>query len=298
MKIDSSMIMAADAFDFLTSLEPNSIDLIVSSPPYFIGKEYDTSLKVDDFISAHETIAPMLYNAIKPGGSICWQVGHHVSENISVPLDALVYMTFNKLENLYHRNRIIWTFGHGAHARRRFSGRHESILWFTKGKEYYFELDAARIPQKYPGKRSYKGPKKGQFSGNPRGKNPSDVWEIPNVKANHVEKTEHPCQFPVALAQRLVRALCPPDGCVVDPFMGSGTVAVAAALESRAFMGCDREPRYVKIAVDRLENLAKGRLRVRSLEQPIYQPSPGAAVANTPPHFSTSEQSSHYEEAN
>ena len=118
------------------------------------------------------------------------------------------------------------------------------------------------------------------------------------MKANHVEKTEHPCQFPVALAQRLVRALCPPDGCVVDPFMGSGTVAVAAALESRAFMGCDREPRYVKIAVDRLENLAKGRLRVRSLEQPIYQPSPGAAVANTPPHFSTSEQSSHYEEAN
>ena len=84
--------------------------------------------------------------------------------------------------------RVIWTFEHGAHARKRLSGRHETVLWYTKGDNYEFNLDQIRIPQKYPGKRHYKGPNRGELSGNPLGKNPGDVWSIPNVKANHVEK--------------------------------------------------------------------------------------------------------------
>ncbi len=211
-----------DAFNFLQRIEPNSVDLIVSSPPYCMGKEYDTSLDLDDFISAHKKLAPLLIRALRAGGSLCWQVGHHVKDGIVTPLDALVYPIFAS-KQLLLRNRIVWTFGHGAHAKRRFSGRHETILWFTKGRRYQFNLDAVRVPQKYPGKRHYKGPKKGQLSGNPKGKNPSDVWAIPNVKSRHVEKTAHPCQFPVALVQRLIRGLVKPGGLIVDPFMGSGS---------------------------------------------------------------------------
>src|ERR1041384_3300304 len=92
------------------------------------------------------------------------------------------------------------------------------FLRYSKGRRYRFDLNAVRVPQKYPGKKHYKGPKKGKLSGNPKGKNPSDVWEIPNVKSRHVEKTKHPCQFPVALVQRLVRALTLPGSLVVDPF--------------------------------------------------------------------------------
>jgi adenine-specific DNA-methyltransferase len=194
-----------DAFEFLAKLKPGSADLIMSSPPYCMGKEYDRSARVDDFISDHKRLAPLLVRALKDGGSLCWQVGHHVRNGVTVPLDALVYEIFAKQEDLFLRNRIVWTFGHGVHASRRFSGRHEIILWFTKGHDYYFDLDAVRVPQKYPGKRHYKGPKKGEWSGNPSGKNPSDVWEIPNVKSRHVEKTAHPCQFPVALVQRVIR---------------------------------------------------------------------------------------------
>src|SRR5271155_3291541 len=76
------------------------------------------------------------------GGSICWQVGHHVSKNVEIPLDALIYGIFAKSESLKLRNRIVWTFGHGEHCRRRFSGRHETVLWFTKGDGYHFDLDA------------------------------------------------------------------------------------------------------------------------------------------------------------
>ncbi len=277
-----------DAFKFLAKLKTGSVDLIVSSPPYCMGKAYDTSASVKDFIADHERLAPLLVRALRDGGSLCWQVGHHVKNGVVVPLDALVYKIFADQEELLLRNRIVWTFGHGVHASRRFSGRHETILWFTKGHEYYFNLDAVRVPQKYPGKRHYKGPKKGEWSGNPLGKNPSDVWEIPNVKSRHVEKTDHPCQFPVALVQRLIKALAKDGGLVVDPFMGSGTSAVAAILEGRRFSGCDIAAAYLKIARARLAKIRKGRKIHRPLNKPIFTPRGTEAVASRPPHFWTS----------
>lgn len=274
-----------DAFDFLEELEPGTVDLIVSSPPYCMGKEYDTSDSIEDFKADHQRLAPLLLRALRDGGSLCWQVGHYVRSGITVPLDAVVYAIFSEQEGLFLRNRIVWTFGHGVHASRRLSGRHESILWFTKGHNYLFNLDTIRVPQKYPGKRHYKGPKRGQLSGNPLGKNPSDVWEIPNVKSRHIEKTAHPCQFPVALAQRLVRALTNPLGLVVDPFVGSGSSAVAAALEGRSFLGCDIETQYLEIARDRLNAIGTGKAMFRPLNRPIYEPSGNEAVSKRPSHF-------------
>lgn len=116
------------------------------------------------------------------------------------------------------------------------------------------------------------------------GKNPGDVWDIPNVKARHVEKTEHPCQFPVALAARLIRALCPANGLVVDPYMGSGSTGVAALIERRRFLGADIVPSYVEIASTRLSAAESGRLRVRA-DAPTQLPIRTQAVAQRPPHF-------------
>jgi adenine-specific DNA-methyltransferase len=141
------------------------------------------------------------------------------------------------------------------------------------------------VPQKYPGKRHYKGPKKGELSGNPLGKNPSDVWEIPNVKANHIEKTDHPCQFPVALVQRLIRALVTANGLVSDPFLGSGTSAVAASVEDRRFIGCDIQPEYIVIARKRVVDAKTRKPSVRPVERPIFVPINTQAVAKRPAHF-------------
>lgn len=250
-----------------------------------MGKEYETSQDIADFKSTHLSLAPLLVRALKDGGSLCWQVGHHVRNGVTLPLDAIVYQIFADQPELLLRNRIIWVFRHGVHANRRFSGRHETVLWFTKGQEYEFNLDAVRVPQKYPGKKHYKGAKKGLFSGNPRGMNPSDVWEIPNVKARHVEKTEHPCQYPVALVQRLIKALVPLGGLIVDPFLGSGTSAVAAVAESCRFIGCDRNARYTAIARRRVKQIQSGLKNFRPLDKPIHKPSKNDAVAIRPPHF-------------
>lgn len=284
-KLPDISLRVQDAFELLKSLPSRCADLVVSSPPYHVGKEYDVSTSAKDFFDIHMRLAPELNRVLRPGGSLCWQVGHHAKDGVIVPLDALVYPAFSTQKELRLRNRIVWTFGHGVHATKRFSGRHETVLWFTKGDNYRFDLDAVRVPQKYPGKRHYKGPKKGDFSGNPLGKNPGDVWDIPNVKSRHVEKTAHPCQFPVALVQRLILALTRKGDLVVDPFMGSGTSALAAALEGRRFAGCDIERRYVTIARKRISDLQGGKHTHRPIEKPVHVPSAQDSVAKRPAHF-------------
>lgn len=278
-------IYNGDSLKLIQTIPDETVDLVVTSPPYFMGKEYDRSKKVEDFIESHQALFPEIIRVTKKGGSICWQVGYHSEKNVLIPLDYLIYDILKKHESLFLRNRIIWSFGHGLHAKYRFSGRHETVLWFSKGKDYYFDLDSVRIPQKYPGKRHYKGEKKGEFSSNPLGKNPSDVWEIPNVNSNHIEKTEHPCQFPIALAQRLIKALTPEGGIVFDPYMGSGSSCIAALLEKRKFIGADTELNYCTIAKERILDFLDGKLIYRPLEQPIFEPNQNMAVAQKPINF-------------
>jgi len=279
-----------DCIELLKNLPDESVDLVVTSPPYCIGKAYeDPHDDIQTFRKQHADIFQELYRVVKPGGSICWQVGYHISDKCVIPLDYIVYEIFTSLsESLDHpltlRNRIVWTFGHGLNSTTRFSGRHETILWFTKGAQTVFNLDAVRVPQKYPGKRSYRGPNKGELSGNPLGKNPSDIWDIPNVKAKHVEKTTHPCQFPVAIPQRLIRALTLPDALVLDPFMGSGTTGVAALIEGRRFAGAEIKEEYYEISIERLNDAAEGKAKVRE-DRPVSEPNPNAAVAKLPDEF-------------
>ena len=203
--------------------------------------------------------------------SICWQVGNHVDNGEIFPLDIILYPIFTA-HGLQLRNRIVWTFGHGLHCQKRFSGRYETILWFTKSGDYTFNLDPVRIPAKYPNKRYFKGPKKGSFSGNPLGKNPTDVWDIPNVKSNHVEKTIHPCQFPVGLVERLILALTNEGENVLDPYLGVGSSAIAALKQKRRAYGCDLDERYIDIARERIRDLQAGTLRTRPMNKPVYEP--------------------------
>jgi adenine-specific DNA-methyltransferase len=241
-------IFNADCRDVLPSMR--GADLVLTSPPYNIGKEYERTTPLPDYLDFQRSIIEQAAAATNDGGSVCWQVGNHVDSGEVFPLDCLLYPLF-KDAGLTMRNRIVWTFGHGLHCLRRFSGRHETIMWFSKGAPH-FHLDAVRIPSKYPNKRHYKGPRKGELSGNPLGKNPGDVWDIPNVQHNHPEKTDHPCQFPVELARRLIAALVPPGGIVIDPFMGSGTTLAAAQREGRRAIGVELSEAYCEIAVRRL----------------------------------------------
>jgi adenine-specific DNA-methyltransferase len=266
--------------EFLGTIPDESVQLVVTSPPYNIGKEYEQVLDIEEYRAQQKQVIDACVRVLKPQGSICWQVGNYVDNGEIIPLDVLLYDAF-KSNGLKMRNRIVWHFGHGLHCKNRFSGRYETINWFTKSDNYVFNLDPVREPQKYPGKRHYKGPRVGELSGNPKGKNPSDVWNIPNVKSNHVEKTEHPCQFPVALVQRLVLSMSNENDLVLDPFMGVGTAAVAAVRDSRRAAGAEVVKRYYDIAVERVRSALVGELRIRP-DRPVYKPPANAKLALNP----------------
>jgi adenine-specific DNA-methyltransferase len=269
-----------DTLDLLAQMPNASAQLIITSPPYNIDKEYERGkrLSLDRYLQGQREVIDECVRILRPGGSICWEVGNHVTKDEIYPLDILLYPIFKRHQHLRLRNRIVWHFEHGLHCSKRFSGRHEAILWFTYGDEYTFDLDPVRVPQKYPGKKAGKGPLAGRYTSNPLGKNPGDVWIFPNVKSNHVEKTVHPCQFPVELVERFVLATTAEGDLVFDPYMGVGSTACAAVLNRRRAAGADVVAEYITIAQHRVELAAAGGLQTRPMDRPVYQPKPNSAL--------------------
>ncbi|KJU83563.1 adenine-specific DNA-methyltransferase [Candidatus Magnetobacterium bavaricum] len=291
---DALLVVAKDdALNACRKLPDDIFSLIVSSPPYNIGKNYEKELPLQEYIQWQETIISQLVRVMSKAGCLCWQVGNYINNREVFPLDIYFYPIFKKM-GLILRNRIVWHFGHGLHASHRFSGRYETLLWFTKSDDYVFNLDAVRVPSKYPGKRHYKGDKRGQPSCNPLGKNPSDFWEIiaeefesgvieiPNVKSNHPEKTSHPCQFPIELIERCILAFTNENDWILDPFCGVGSALIAAIKHKRKAMGIDRDAEYCEIAKQRLTSYYEGTLKIRPIDKEIYKPTGRERVSQIP----------------
>lgn len=294
-----------DCLDFLHDLADNSVKLIITSPPYNIGKKYELSTTLDHYLSDMEPIISELYRVLREDGSICWEVGNYIEKpkggkSEVYPLDIYYYNIFKKY-NLHLRNRIIWHFEHGLQCSDRLSGRYESILWFTKSDNYTFNLDAIRIASKYPGKKQYKGEKKGMYSGNILGKNPSDlwkadmyqllddwdslIWNIPNVKNNHCEKVDHPCQFPIELVERCILALTDENDIVLDPFAGVASTIIAALKNFRRGYGTELIPEYVKRGEERIQLLREDKLETRRIGQTVYDPRKSGSLSKYPIEF-------------
>jgi len=279
-------------------LKGKKFQLIMTSPPYNMDREYEKSQSLDNYSKEITYVVEKLVELLDENGSLCWQVGnyiHPITKEV-VPLDIFYHNLF-KSKGLILRNRIIWHFEHGLHASNRFSGRYETIMWYSKSDSYTFNLDDVRVPAKYPGKTYYKGEKKGQISGNPKGKNPSDIWKIlgenwnneiwpiPNVKANHKEKTIHPCQYPVELVERCILALTNKGDWVLDPYSGVGSTIIAALKNGRNSVGIEKYKRYVTVGEKRISDFRKGTLKLRQLGQPVFEPNQQMSVARKPAHF-------------
>ena len=268
----NAVLHHGDCLNFLAGLPNGLARLVVTSPPYNIGKRYERRVKLEEYLEAQTRVIKECTRVLAEDGSLCWQVGNFVDDNEIIPLDTALWPIFRDL-GLKMRNRIVWHFEHGLHCTRRLSGRYETIVWLTKSDNYLFDVDHIRVPQKYPGKKHFKGPKAGQYSCNPLGKNPGDLWIIPNVKHNHVEKTLHPCQFPVELIERLVLSMTKPGDWILDPYVGVGTTVVAAIRHGRRGMGAELMKEYIDIARERVIAATQGELRTRPMDRPVYQPA-------------------------
>mgnify|MGYP001795173396 FL=1 len=244
-------IYLGDCLKLLKSLPDESVDLVVSSPPYNLGKEYEAKQALEIYLQEQTVVLRECSRILKSTGSLFWQIGAFSNKGMLIPLDIRFFPILESC-GLIPKNRIVWARQHGLHARKKFSCRHETLLWFTKSDNYIFNLDAIRVPQKYQNKKHYKGNRKGELSCNPDGKNPGDIWLFRNVKHNHEEQTIHPCQFPEDMIARIILSTTYKNDIVFDPYMGSGTVAVVAQDYERNFIGAELESKYHQVALRRL----------------------------------------------
>lgn len=252
------MIYQMDCLEAMRRLPANLIDLTITSPPYNIGKEYESVADVDEYISWCAEWLALVARISGPKSSFWLNIGY-LSFAGKAKCLPIPYLLWDKVP-MFLIQEVVWNYGAGVAARRNYSPRNEKFLWYVKSPtEYTFNLDEVRDPNvKYPNQK-----KNGKLKCNPLGKNPTDVWEFPKVTSGanraSAERTAHPAQFPVAVIDRIVRASSHPGDLVLDPFMGSGTTAEVALHTGRPVVGFELEAKYLEIAASRLDNYCEHR---------------------------------------
>jgi adenine-specific DNA-methyltransferase len=223
----------------------------VTSPPYNIGKEYETPRHVKDYLAWCAAWIKDIYNVTAPTGAFWLNLGYLSLDNRAKAI-PIPYLLWDSVP-FYLLQEIVWHYGAGVASRLNFSPRNEKFLWYVKNPgEYVFNLDAVRDPDvKYPNQKKH-----GKLKCNPKGKNPSDVWVFPKVTSgaqrSSKERTPHPAQFPLAVIDRIVKACSREGDIVLDPFLGSGTVAEVALRNNRRVVGFEIEPKYIKLTATRI----------------------------------------------
>lgn len=266
------LVYNRDCLEGLSALPRAIVDLTVTSPPYNIGKEYESKRDVSAYLDWCEAWIHQTHRVTSAAGAFWLNLGY-----FDVPGRAkaipIPYLLWERIP-FFLQQEIVWYYGAGVAARKSFSPRNEKFLWYLKDPEsYVFNLDAVRDPNvRYPNQK-----KNGKLKCNPLGKNPTDVWEFPKVTSGRdrasAERTDHPAQFPLAVIDRIVRASSNPGAVVLDPFLGSGTTAEACIGNDRIFVGFELEPRYVRIAERRIDNHIEWRKNEQAQEKlfPLQQ---------------------------
>ena len=247
MSIYVDQLFNEDALSGLDKIPDGSIDLILTDPPYGLGKDYgndsDKQASAEYLAWTAKWITAALPK-LKSTGSLYIFLTWRYSPEIFVMLKQRMMMM----------NEIIWdrrvpSMGGSV---RSFTSVHDTIGFFAKEKGYYFDLDAVRIPYDAETKKArsrsiFVGAKWLEL-----GYNPKDVWSVSRLHKEDPERADHPTQKPLEIIERMVRASCPPGGIVLDLFMGSGTTAIAAKRCGRHFVGFELNPEYCQIIQDRL----------------------------------------------
>jgi len=249
------LLYQGDCVDLLTKLPSGVIDLTVTSPPYNIGKEYESPRMAGEYLDWCAHWIAHLYEVAAPSGAFWLNLGY-----FSLPGRAraipIPYLLWDRIP-FFLIQEIVWHYGAGVAARLAYSPRNEKFLWYARNPDdFYFDLDAVRDPNiKYPNQF-----KNGKRKVNLAGKNPTDVWSFPKVTSGRdrssKERTPHPAQFPLAVIDRIIKGGSPKSALVMDPFIGSGTTAEAAMRLGRQVVGFELNAGYVEIAAKRLDAAA------------------------------------------
>ena len=255
----------------LMSEYEGKIDLIYVDPPFFTNKGYsarvgrgEDSRKPEEWKLTEgyadewdgmESYLDMLYprlqamhRLLSPTGSLFLHLDWHANSYARVLLDEIFG---------YHnlRNEIIWTYHGPSPIRSAFNRKHDMILFYSKTDQYFFDVDAVRIPYASNTVDTFKSSKKAGFGKVPdleRGKVPEDWWYFPVVARLHQERTGYPTQKPARLLERIILASTKPGDLVADFFCGAGTTGSVAARLGRRFILSDNQARAIHTTRARL----------------------------------------------
>ncbi len=249
---EACLLYCGDALAFQKKLSPSVFNAVITSPPYNIGKEYESIKPLDDYIAWLAGWINGASRLLAGDGALLLNVGYVAIESRgrAVPIP---YLIWDKTP-LYLNQEIVWNYSAGVACKNYLSPRNEKVLWYVKDSlNYTFNLDAIRDKNvKYPNQK-----KNGKLRVNTLGKNPSDVWEIAKVTTGYnrssEERTAHPCQFPIDLIDRLVLGFTNEQDIVFDPFVGSGTTFESCIKHNRFCVGFEIKPEYCEIAKRRIQ---------------------------------------------
>ncbi len=261
---DVVLIYNDDCISLMEKLPGNILNLTVTSPPYNIGKEYESIMPLTEYLAWSEEWIEQVYRICSLDGAFWLNLGYlpvsGKAKAIPIP-----YLLWDRIP-FYMIQEIVWHYAAGVAGKKFFSPRNEKFIWYVKNQNnYIFNLDAVRDPNvKYPNQK-----KNGKIKVNSLGKNPTDVWSFPKVTSGKnrasKERTPHPAQFPEAVIDRIIKASSNESDIVFDPFLGSGTTAAVALRLSRKVVGFEINNQYCDIAIERIEErLKKGKLPIQS----------------------------------
>ncbi len=263
---EANKIVQGDCIGLLNDRPAGWIDLVFADPPFNIGylyHGYEDEQKHDDYLKFSEDWMRAVHRALKPDGSFYLAIGDEYAADLCVIARRKI--------GFHLRNWIVWHYTFGQQTKRKFAKSHTHILYFTKDeKNFTFNADSVRVA-------SARQTTYADVRANPKGKLPDDVWflrpqeaskeffsddsdtwNISRVCGTFKEREGwHGCQMPKGVLDRIIRASSNPGDMVVDPFNGSGTTVVSAALLGRKFLGIDQSAEYVAHARLRLEHAQK-----------------------------------------
>lgn len=229
-------LRCGDAVNLFKSLENDSVDLIVADPPYNLGKDYGNNhdlKEVDEYTDFTKRWLTEAKRVLKPNGTIYVFMGVRFISYLFDVMDRELQLFFNSW--------IVWHYTQGLGKTKGFSPRHDDILVFNKSKDFIFNLDDIRVPQKFYRERN-----------NMRGANPGDVWQFSHVHYSNPNRQNHPTQKPEGIIERIVLASSNKGDIVLDPFSGSGTTLRVCQQLDRSAIGFELNPEYIAMTELRL----------------------------------------------
>lgn len=246
------LIYNRDCLDSMKKLPKNLINLTVTSPPYNIGKEYESILEREEYLGWCKNWIEEIYRLTASHGAFWLNLGYISLSNRAKAI-PLPYLLWDKIP-FFLIQEVVWNYGAGVATKKFLSPRNEKFLWYVKDSENYtFNLDEIRDSNvKYPNQK-----KNGKLRCNRIGKNPSDVWQVAKVtsgkKRSSSERAPHPAQFPLDVINRIIKGFSNNQDFVLDPFMGSGSTAEACLTHYRKVIGFEIKEDYCEYIAYRLE---------------------------------------------